>query len=491
MDFIVISLLAAAVLLFAWHTWWPSTPIDKSIAVLAFADMSTEGDQEYLADGVAEELTNLLAKIPELRVTSRSSAFAFKSEKIDIPAIAKSLGVAYVLEGSLRKAGNQLRITTQLIEARSDTHVWSETYDRSMDDIFAIQDEIAAAVVDQLRISLLGELPTPRQVDPEAYRLYLLANYVSGPGSDSTELQNAEVLYKQALAIDPNFARAWRKLALLYFELHLDGVLTADEAYSLQVDALEKAISIDPANSRIYTNLGILELNYSRDFEKAAQHFRHAISLDPYDLTVLNNSALFLLVLGRVEEAIPVYEYLIAQYPRNTYALLNYARLSVFAGYPDQAIAAGEAFLALRPGAGWIRSVMGDAYRMKGEAEKALELYQDDPDRSEALFGEVLAYYDMGNLDASDASLDTFMQEYGRTWPFGMALLFAYRNEADLAFEWIETALRDGNFGINQNLASPLFANIRTDPRWLPITERLNMSPAELEAIDFKITLPE
>jgi adenylate cyclase len=132
---------------------------DKSIVVLPFVNMSSDEEQEYFSDGLSEEMLNLLAKIPELRVTSRSSAFAFKGEKIDIPAVAEKLGVAHILEGSVRKAGNQVRITAQLIEARSDTHLWSETYDRSLDDIFAIQDEIAAAVVAQLKITLLGAPP--------------------------------------------------------------------------------------------------------------------------------------------------------------------------------------------------------------------------------------------------------------------------------------------------------------------------------------------
>jgi TolB-like protein len=151
---------------------------DKSIAVLAFQDMSQDKDQEYLSDGIAEELLNLLAKIPDLRVISRSSAFSFKGQNLELTEIAERLNVAHILEGSVRKAGNKVRITAQLIEARSDTHLWSETYDRELDDIFAIQDEISATVVAQLKITLLGEAPKTVEINSEAYALFLQARHL-------------------------------------------------------------------------------------------------------------------------------------------------------------------------------------------------------------------------------------------------------------------------------------------------------------------------
>jgi TolB-like protein len=151
---------------------------DKSIAVLPFVNMSADKDQEYFSDGISEELLNLLAKIPELRVISRSSAFSYKGKDVKLAQVARELNVAHILEGSVRKAGNKIRITAQLIEARSDTHLWSETWDRNLDDIFAIQDEISAAVVARLRVTLLDQPPRPRELDPEAYALYLQARHL-------------------------------------------------------------------------------------------------------------------------------------------------------------------------------------------------------------------------------------------------------------------------------------------------------------------------
>ena len=170
--------------------------------------MSQDGDQEYLSDGIAEELLNLLAKIPDLRVISRSSAFSYKGKDIKLAQVAEELNVAHILEGSVSKAGNKIRITAQLIEARSDTHLWSETYDRELDDIFAIQDEIAATVVAQLKITLLGEAPHVQETDPEAYAL-VPAGPSPGPPGHGRELEQSNTLYQQTLSIDPDYAAAW------------------------------------------------------------------------------------------------------------------------------------------------------------------------------------------------------------------------------------------------------------------------------------------
>ncbi|MCZ6517722.1 MAG: adenylyl cyclase, partial [Gammaproteobacteria bacterium] len=171
---------------------------ENSIAVMPFVNMSDDASNEYFSDGISEELLNLLAKIPQLRVISRSSAFSFKGKDVDIPTLAEQLNVAHVLEGSVRKAGNKVRVTAQLIEARSDTHLWSGTYDRELDDIFAIQDEIAAKVVEQLKITLLGSAPETRKTDPEAYALFLQARYLRQTGDPGRDAEIVQML-EQAL----------------------------------------------------------------------------------------------------------------------------------------------------------------------------------------------------------------------------------------------------------------------------------------------------
>src|SRR5207249_3099884 len=213
---------------------------EKSIAVLPFVDMSSGKDQEYFSDGISEELLNLLAKIPQLQVTARTSSFAFKGKETGIPEIARTLHVAHVLEGSVRKAGNSVRITAQLIKAGTDTHLWSQTYDRKLDDIFAIQDEIAADVVKQLKVTLLGAAPKARTTDPEAYALYLQAVQL-GRQFTAESFQQSDALYRKALAIDPRYAPAWYGLARNFGNETGQGLLPGKEGFPQAREAAVKA----------------------------------------------------------------------------------------------------------------------------------------------------------------------------------------------------------------------------------------------------------
>ena len=188
---------------------------EKSIAVLPFIDLSPDKDQEYFSEGISEELLNLLARIPQLRVISRSSAFSYKGKDVKLAQVAEELNVAHILEGSVRKSGNKVRITAQLIEARSDTHLWSNTWDRELDDIFAVQDEIAAAVVEQLKITLLGQAPKTREVNADAYPLFLEARQLRRQNTRESA-DRAITLLQQAVALDPDYAAAWVELAAVY-----------------------------------------------------------------------------------------------------------------------------------------------------------------------------------------------------------------------------------------------------------------------------------
>jgi TolB-like protein/class 3 adenylate cyclase len=214
---------------------------EKSIAVLPFVDMSEKKDQEYFSDGISEELLNLLAKIPQLQVTARTSSFAFKGKEIGVPEIGRTLHVANVLEGSVRKSGNSVRITAQLIKAGTDTHLWSQTYDRKLDDIFAIQDEIAADVVKQLKVTLLGAAPKARTTDPEAYALYLQAVQL-GRQKTAEAFKQSDALYRKVLAIDPRYAPAWDGLARNFTNETSNGLLSNKEGFAQAREAAMKAL---------------------------------------------------------------------------------------------------------------------------------------------------------------------------------------------------------------------------------------------------------
>src|SRR5882757_115029 len=229
---LVIGAIVAAFMMVSRRPTTSLTAIpEKSIAVLPFVNMSEDKANEYFSDGISEELLNLLTKIPQLQVTARTSSFAFKGKEIGVPEIARTLHVAHVLEGSVRKAGNSVRITAQLIKAGSDTHLWSQTYDRKLDDIFAIQDEIAADVVKQLKVTLLGMAPKARTTDPEAYALYLQAVQL-GRQNTAEAFKQSDALYHKVLAIDPRYAPAWEGLARNFTSEVSQGLLPSKEGYA-------------------------------------------------------------------------------------------------------------------------------------------------------------------------------------------------------------------------------------------------------------------
>ncbi len=288
--------------------------MDRSVAVLPFVDMSAGKDQEYFADGISEELLNLLAKVPQLRVIARTSSFSFKGKEADIAEIAQKLKVANVLEGSVRKSGDKLRITAQLIRASDSSHLWSQTYDRTMTDVFTVQDEIAAAVVEQLKVTLLGAAPKARVTDPKAYALFLQARELSRQYS-AASLEQAIALYKQALGIDPAYAPAWDGLAVAYFGQMDLGVLTIDQGFPLGKEAIQKALEHDPSFAPAYGTQAIFDAIIGRDYPAAVQHLERGLALDPANIDIIGIAAAVARRLGRLDLAIALGEYKVAHDP--------------------------------------------------------------------------------------------------------------------------------------------------------------------------------
>jgi TolB-like protein/Flp pilus assembly protein TadD len=463
---------------------------DRSIAVLPFVNMSSDPEQEYFSDGISEELLNLLAKIPELRVISRTSAFAFKGEKVDIPEVARKLNVAHVLEGSVRKSGNQVRITTQLIEARSDTHLWSETFDRTLDDIFATQDEIAIAVVDALKLTLLGDVPKTEKTDPEAYALYLQAMYLGTQGT-AEALEQSSAMLRQVLAIAPNYARAWRGLARNYHNQFAIGLLPRDEAFSLAHEATIQALAIDPHLAMAHAGLGWIAIYYDRDLAAAARHYGHALSLEPTNLSVLSNSYALLLKLGRANEAIAILEDVVTSDPLNVIGHEDLGYLYYCAGRPDEAIASLRTVLQLAPDRRSTHWKLGKTLLLKGENEAALKAFQLEPVEPVRLVGLVMAYHALGQTAESDAVLTELMEKHEREYAGNIAMVLAYRGEVDRAFTWLDKASQYHAYGLSAVHYAPELANLHDDPRWLPFLESIGMSPEQLGAIEFNVTLPE
>jgi len=462
---------------------------EKSIAVLAFDDMSPDKDQEYLSDGIAEELLNLLAKIPDLRVISRSSAFFYKGKDVKLDQIAEELNVAHILEGSVRKAGNRIRITAQLIDARSDTHLWSETYDRTLDDVFAIQDDIAATVVAQLKVTLLGEVPQMEETDPEAYALFLQARQLGRLGTvEAVEQSNA--LFQQVLAIAPSYPAAWTGLATNYVNMATFGLLPWHEGYAKARELAEKALAIDPDHAPAQSSLGWIAMMHDNDLAQAARHFERSLQLDPANPDLLGNATALLLALGRVDEAIAAHKRATARDPVNplSHSSLGLAYLS--AGRWDDAIAPLETALRLSPGALGARYPIGVALLMKGEPEIALEWFSSEGDESLRVTGQALALYTLGRQDEYQARRDELIERWGDQWPLQVTDVYAWTGDHDRVFEWLDRAFVQGHSSLAALPLRFFYQPLRADPRWREFLERVGGTPEQLEAIKFEVALP-
>jgi TolB-like protein/Flp pilus assembly protein TadD len=499
LDFAIIGVLAVAVVLlvtdrFVLHhgvNEEAAVPIaEHSIAVLPFVNMSDEKSNEYFSDGISEELLNLLEKIPQLQVTARTSSFAFKGKETGIPEIARTLHVAHVLEGSVRKAGNSVRITAQLIKAGTDTHLWSQTYDRKLDDIFAIQDEIAADVVKQLKVTLLGTAPKARTTDPEAYALYLQAVQLGRQGT-ADAYERSDTLYRKVLAIDPRYAPAWTALAEnLYHEAN-QGLLSNKEGFAQAREAATKALAIDPDYAPAHARLGWIAMYGDNDLAGAAQHFKRALALDPADPDVLRNSASLLQSLGRLDEALALDEAIVHRDPVNVSALFNLGYHQRMAGRLDTAIASFRTLLSLAPRRGGARAQVGNALLLKGDAQGALAEIEQETSENWKKIGLPLAYHALGRGADSDAALAALIAKYEKDAPSNIACGYAYRGEADKAFEWLDKAVEYGDTGLSEIVTENLFDKIHADPRWLPFLRKIGKAPEQLAKIEFKVTLPQ
>ena len=464
---------------------------DKSIAVLPFVNMSSDAEQEYFSDGISEELLNLLAKIPELRVISRSSAFSYKGKDISLPIVAEQLNVAHILEGSVRKIGNRVRITAQLIEARSDTHLWSETFDRTLDDVFVTQDEIAAKVVEQLKITLLGKnVPRVRQTDPAAYALFLRARHIRLQGSKES-FEKALPLYLEALAIDPDYPPAWEGLAEMYVIQAAYGFRPVNEGYRLAREAINKALAIDPQFGVGVAGLGWIAVLYDHDMTAAAKHFERALLLSPTDLDVISGVAYLAESMGRLDSAIAFKEYAVARDPMGPVSHLGLASTYLDAGRLDDALASVRVGLTLRPGNIGAQGKLGMALLLKGDGQAALEAIEQETHEVSRLANLAIAQYALEHQDQSEVYLSDLIENHAKEASFQVAGVYAWRGENDRAFEWLEKALENEDTGLAGVLTFYWFKNLHDDPRWQPFLARIGRSDAQLATIKFEVPLPE
>jgi TolB-like protein/cytochrome c-type biogenesis protein CcmH/NrfG len=513
LDYTIIGLLLVAIALFAVDRFMPqavppapapaavasATPApaaavpapanEQSIAVLPFVNLSTDKDQEFFSDGISEELLNLLAKIPQLQVTARTSSFYFKGKDVKIQDIARQLHVAHILEGSVQKSGNQVRITVQLVDAGSDTQRWSQTWDRNLDDIFKIQDEIAGDVVKALQVQLLGAAPTVRTTDPQAYALYLQARAL-GRHITPEAFAKSEALYRQVLAIDPRYTPAWDGLAENFYHETNIGMLSSREGFGRAREAAQKALSIEPDYAPAHAKLGWIAMYADNDLAAAATRFEHALALDPANLSVLGNASVLLGNLGRSVESLALGEALIRRDPVNVTALSNLGYRQREAGRFDAAIGSYRTALSLSPGMGAAHASIGTALLLEGNAGAALAEIEQETIEPLRMIGLPAAYCALGRKAEAEKAFAALIGKYEKDAPYNIASDYAYCGDTDLAFEWLDKAAQYQDPGLGEIVGENLFAKIQADPRWAAFLHKVGKAPEQLAKIEFKVTLP-
>jgi len=463
----------------------------NSIAVLPFVNMSDDAGNEYFSDGISEELLNVLAKVPGLRVIARTSSFAYKGKDVKIADIARELNVSHVLEGSVRKSGNRVRITTQLIHAADSSHLWSETYDRTLDDIFAIQDEIASEVVQQLKITLLGQAPKTPEVDPKAFALFLQGRYFTNLGSAEGYSKAVEVL-EQALTIDPVYAPAWAELGRTFNNQTTQRLLPREEGFTKALESLDKAISLDPGNAIAYSRKGWTTMAYKGDLVTATGLLQQALALEPGNVIVLANAADLVKALGRLDEAIALEEQALLRDPLDPTQYINLGGAYIEAKRYDEAEAMFRKAMLLSPNRIGVRAMLGRVLLLKNQPEAAMDALEGEPFEPLKLAGLVLGHHALGNAVESDAALEILVAKYAETTAPLIGLVYASLGELEIALEWLVKAYeQEGPRVLLNAMKSPELESLRSDPRWEQLLTRAGVSEQQLAAIPFEVVLPD
>jgi TolB-like protein/DNA-binding winged helix-turn-helix (wHTH) protein/Flp pilus assembly protein TadD len=453
---------------------------DTSIAVLPFADMSPAKDQEYFSDGLAEQLINDLAKVSGIKVVGRSSAFQFNGQNEDLRDVGRKLGVANILEGSVRKEGGRVRITIALTKVDDGFQLWTETYDREINHIFAAQDEIARAVTAALKVELLTpsnlEHSPNSRTNPEAYRAYLQGQYFIARGQDKQDLDKALSYADQAIKLDANYAPAWAQRSLVLRTMASIAVIeNPDEVFYRARESAQKAIALDPNLAAGYLAMAMVQINPDWDWEGADASLQRAGLLEPGSADVLRARAHLARVLGRVDEAIGLYKQAIALDPLKANFHLALAYELYIAGRYEEARDPLQSAADLNPQLSSLHLTWGQILLSEGRPTEALAAMEKETGEWEKLSGEPLAYYALGRREESEGALQKLIATHQHDAAYQIAEVYAYRGETDKAFEWLNRAYQQRDPGTPELQTDRLMRRIRQDPRYAELLKRMHL----------------
>ncbi|MBP6978657.1 MAG: tetratricopeptide repeat protein [Bacteroidales bacterium] len=456
----------------------------NSIAVLSFTDLSPKKDQEYFCDGIAEELINVLTYIPELKVVARTSAFSFKGKDVNVRDIGEELKVKTILEGSVRKSGNQLRISAQLIDVSNGYHLWSQTFDRELKDVFAIQDEISSAIVSALKTKLLPEekkrIEKKQTGDMEAYQLYLKGIFFWNKRT-ATDLQKAIDYFNQAIEKDPNYALAYTGLASTYVLLPEYAALSSKDMYLKAGDAAKKVQELDPILAEPHAVLGLINTDYEWNWEEAEREYKTAGELNPNYPTAHHWYNIYLRSMGRLDEAFSEVNLALELDPLSPIINANLGDVLYIMRQYDKAIDQYHKTLELNPDFARANLMLGEVYMLQGKFDDAIAelkkvriIVGNNPYGLSRLGFAYARSGDEQNAMQALHNLFTF-KDQGYTVAFDIAIIYYGLNERDQMFEWFEKSYQERDFRLVRMMTEPFWDEIRSDPRFISLLRKMGL----------------
>ena len=489
-----LSVTPSAVNDFPTQVLWAGAPatagIANSIAVLPFANISRDEDIEYFSDGLAEELLNVLSKIRGVQVAARTSAFSFKGKSTTIPEIGQILNVASIVEGSIRMVGERIRIAVQLVNVIDGFQLWSETYDRTMDDIFAVQDDIAQSVLEEIRTRLEGEenrekvskkvisdvaeAVRGRASDPEAQRLMLLGRYFLDRTTrdDTTKAIN---YFQQALRLDATFALCWAELGRAFSVEAGRAWTDVRTGYSRSRDAALRAVALEPALAEGHAQLGRIQIAHDWDWKGAEASYQKALELAPGNSSVLDGASVLMYKLGRIDEALDLARRVLAQDPLSAAFWHNLGLISHAAGLLNESEQAYRRALELAPQRIVSGSLLSLVLMDEGRVGEGLEQSELEPDEFWRLWAQAILFTSVGKHDAAERSLGLIREKFEDGNAYQIAEIYAASGAISDAFDWLDRAFKLRDPGVTHARVNPRFKPLHEDPRWADLLLKVGL----------------
>jgi TolB-like protein/DNA-binding winged helix-turn-helix (wHTH) protein/Tfp pilus assembly protein PilF len=458
----------------------PTTSDKIMLAVLPFENLTGDPNKEYLADGLTEETISQLGRLnPEqLGVIARTSVMGYKHKDVRLDQIGRDLSVQYVLENSIRESGDHLRLTAQLIQVKDQTHLWSQDYDYPAKDILSVEDEVAKAVAHEIRVRLTSkqqaELAQPHPVNPEAFDAYMQGYYHFERDTDK-DTDMAAKYFERATQLDPSYALAWVGLSRARKWQAATGLIPREEGYRVAREAVERALALNPSLAEAHTQMGRINQQVDFDWAGADSSFQRAVTLDPGNPEVVRTAAGSAAMLGRFDEALQLNRRAVDLDPLNADSWESFAETEFFMGQLDKAAADCKKALELSPDVVAAHLVLSQIYVMQGRPHDALaeiELVRSDADRG---WLYAIAYYALGRKKESVAELSKLIAKYHAISAYQIAEVYAFRNQPDKAFEWLERAYAQRDSGLVETKVDPLLKNLHGDPRFTLFLKKLNL----------------